>query len=40
MTEWSQNLLDEEVIRKIQEQLFELELIPEIVDYEDLMYKL
>ncbi len=40
MTEWSQNLPDNTVIKQVQEQLFELELISKIANYEDLTFKL
>lgn len=40
MTEWSQDLPNEEIISEVQEQLFELELIPKITKYENLVYKL
>ena len=40
MTEWSQMLPDKEVVSQVQEQLFELELIPKIVNYEDITYGL
>ena len=40
ITEWSQKLIDKETIMKTQEQLFELNIIPEVVDYNILTQKL
>lgn len=40
ITEWSQDLLDEETIMNVQKELFALNIIPEVVDYEKLIYKL
>jgi ABC-type nitrate/sulfonate/bicarbonate transport system substrate-binding protein len=40
ITEWSQDLVDEKTIMNVQKQLFALNIIPEIVDYEKLIYKL
>lgn len=40
LTEWSQSIIDKETIEKIQKHLFELEIIPKIVPYEDLIYNL
>lgn len=40
ITEWSQDLVDEKTIMNVQNQLFALNIIPEIVDYEKLIFKL
>ncbi|OEK08423.1 ABC transporter substrate-binding protein [Flavivirga aquatica] len=40
ITEWSQDLIDKETIMKTQKELFALNIIPEIADYETLTYKL
>ncbi len=40
LTEWSQNVIDKKTIANIQAQLFELKIIPQIVDYEMLVCKL
>ena len=40
ITEWSQELLDEETINKVQNQLLTLNIIPEIVPYKRLTHKL
>ena len=40
LTEWSQDVIDEDTIAKVQKELFNLNIIPEIVDYEKLVYKL
>ena len=40
ITEWSQELIDKETIMNVQNELFALDIIPEIVDYERLTCKL
>ena len=40
LTEWSQELIDEETIKNVQEQLLALNIIPEKWDYKDLTHKL
>ncbi|WP_372756658.1 substrate-binding domain-containing protein [Mariniflexile sp.] len=40
ITEWSQNLIDKNTINDIQKKLFALNIIPEIVDYNELTFKL
>lgn len=40
ITEWSQELIDEETINTVQNQLFALNIIPEIVPYKRLTHKL
>ena len=40
ITEWSQELIDKETVMNVQKELFALNIIPEIVDYEKLTYKL
>lgn len=40
ITEWSQDLIDENTVMKTQKELFALNIIPEIVDYEKLVIKL
>ena len=40
ITEWSQDLIDKETIMNVQKQLFTLNIIPEIVDYETLISKI
>lgn len=40
ITEWSQNLIDKQTIMNVQKQLFALNIIPKIKDYESLTYKL
>ncbi len=40
ITEWSQNLIDKQTIMTVQKQLHALNIIPEIVDYDKLTYKL
>ena len=40
ITEWSQNLIDKQTIINTQKQLFSLNIIPKIVDYSDLVFKL
>ena len=38
ITEWSQDIIDEDTITKVQNKLFALNIIPEIVDYQSLVY--
>ena len=40
LTEWSQGLINEETIMKTQKHLHALEIIPKIVDYKKLIYRL
>lgn len=40
ITEWSQELIDEETVMNVQKELFALNIIPEIVDYKKLTHKL
>ncbi|MEP3836861.1 MAG: substrate-binding domain-containing protein [Algibacter sp.] len=40
LTEWSQNLLDKNTVMNVQKELFALNIIPEIIDYEKLTHKL
>ena len=40
LTEWSQVLIDEETVMKVQKQLNALDIIPKIVDYKELIYRL
>ncbi|MFI1773701.1 substrate-binding domain-containing protein [Thalassobellus citreus] len=40
ITEWSQNLIAKKTIMNVQKQLFALNIIPEVVEYEKLTYKL
>lgn len=40
ITEWSQELIDEETLMNVQKKLFALNIIPEIVTYNSLTYKL
>ncbi|MCF7560678.1 substrate-binding domain-containing protein [Sabulilitoribacter multivorans] len=40
ITEWSQSLIDKETVLTTQKELFALNIIPEIVDYNKLTYKL
>lgn len=40
ITEWSQDLIDETTIANVQKELFALNIIPEVVDYNKLIYKL
>ncbi|MCF8273513.1 MAG: ABC transporter substrate-binding protein [Flavobacteriaceae bacterium] len=37
LTEWSQNIIDEQTITNIQKQLFELKIISKMVDYKNLI---
>ncbi|SFZ91537.1 ABC-type nitrate/sulfonate/bicarbonate transport system, substrate-binding protein [Flaviramulus basaltis] len=40
ITEWSQSLINKETVMKAQKELFALNIIPEIVDYEKLTFEL
>ena len=40
LTEWSQNIIDEQTILNTQKQLFKLNIISKIVQYKDLIYQL
>lgn len=40
ITEWSQELIDKDTVMHVQKELFALNIIPEIVDYEKLTFKL
>ena len=40
LTEWSQNIIDEQTILNTQKQLFKLNIISKIVPYKDLIYQL
>lgn len=40
ITEWSQDLIDKKTIMNVQKELFALNIIPEIVEYDKLTYKL
>jgi ABC-type nitrate/sulfonate/bicarbonate transport system substrate-binding protein len=40
ITEWSQELIDKDTVMNVQKELFALNIIPEIVDYEKLTHKL
>lgn len=40
ITEWSQSLIDKQTVTTIQKELFALNIIPKMVDYHDLTYKL
>ncbi|AUP77443.1 substrate-binding domain-containing protein [Flavivirga eckloniae] len=40
LTEWSQSLIDKPTIVNVQKQLFALDIIPEVVGYENLIYRL
>ncbi|QHI35077.1 hypothetical protein IMCC3317_04230 [Kordia antarctica] len=40
LTEWSQELIDEETITKVQNKLLNLDIIPEKWDYDQLTYKI
>ena len=40
LTEWSQSVMDNEMIQNVQDQLFNLNIIPEKVDYSKLVHKL
>ncbi|MFC0605619.1 substrate-binding domain-containing protein [Winogradskyella pulchriflava] len=39
LTEWSQELIDKKTINNVQNQLFNLDIIPKKVDYKDLIHK-
>ena len=38
LTEWSQDVMDEKTIQNVQNQLYDLNIIPKTVDYSDLIY--
>ena len=40
LTEWSQDVIDEKTINNVQEQLYDLNIIPKKVNYSDLIHKL
>ncbi len=40
LTEWSQELIDKKTINNVQKELFTLNIIPKIVDYKDLTFKI
>lgn len=40
ITEWSQEVIDKQTLMNAQKELFALNIIPEIVDYNNLIYKL
>ncbi|MDN3493636.1 substrate-binding domain-containing protein [Winogradskyella bathintestinalis] len=40
LTEWSQTILDKETVENVQEQLFDLNIIPEKVKYSELIHKI
>jgi len=40
ITEWSQEIIDKETVMNVQKELFALNIIPEIVDYNKLTHKL
>lgn len=40
ITEWSQELIDKKTVMSVQNKLFALKIIPEIVDYKKLIYEL
>lgn len=40
LTEWSQELIDEDTLNKVQDQLLQLNIIPEKWTYQDLVHKL
>lgn len=40
LTEWSQEVIDKKTIKTVQEQLFDLNIIPKKVDYSQLIHKL
>ena len=40
ITEWSQDVIDEMSLLSIQKQLLSLKIIPKIIDYNELIYKL
>ena len=40
LTEWSQELIDEETLNKVQNQLLQLNIIPEKWAYKDLVHKI
>ncbi len=40
LTEWSQDVMDKKTINNVQEQLFNLDIIPKKVDYSELVHKI
>lgn len=40
ITEWSQDLIDKETLMNVQKELFALNIIPEIIDYKELVHEL
>lgn len=40
ITEWSQNLIDEKTIMNVQKELFNLNIIPKVVNYDQLIFRL
>jgi len=40
LTEWSQDVIDKKTIKNVQKQLFDLNIIPKKVDYEELIHKM
>jgi ABC-type nitrate/sulfonate/bicarbonate transport system substrate-binding protein len=40
LTEWSQELIDKKTIKRVQKQLFKLDIIPKKVDYSKLIHKI
>jgi ABC-type nitrate/sulfonate/bicarbonate transport system substrate-binding protein len=40
LTEWSQEVIDKKTIKKVQKQLFKLDIIPKKVDYSKLIHKI
>ena len=40
LTEWSQDLIDKKTINNVQEQLFDLNIIPKKVEYSELIHKI
>jgi ABC-type nitrate/sulfonate/bicarbonate transport system substrate-binding protein len=40
ITEWSQDLIDKETVMNVQKELFALNIIPEIIEYKRLTYKI
>ena len=40
LTEWSQTVIDKKTIKNIQNQLFDLNIIPEKINYSDLVYEI
>lgn len=40
LTEWSQSVIDKKTIQNVQNQLFDLNIIPRTVDYKELIYEI